>query len=124
MHSEAAFQSVQNVTSLLFNKKANKEQLLSLSVDELETIGAEIPSFEVPAELLANGVNIIDLISEHSQILNSKGEARRAIKGNAISVNKEKISSHEATINHEALIHNRFMMIENGKKNKYLLEAK
>ena len=47
----------------------------------------------------------------------SVGDARRAIQGNAISVNKYKITSHEAMINHEALLHGKYIMVENGKKN-------
>ena len=124
LHSQEAYQSVLKVTGLLFNRKASKEQLLELSTDELSTVAAEIPSFEAPASTFANGVNIVDLLSEATQIVGSKGEARRAIKGNAISVNKDKISNHEAVINHEALLHGKYLMVENGKKNKFIVIAK
>jgi tyrosyl-tRNA synthetase len=124
IHSEAAYKSVLKVTGLLFNRKASKEQLLELSIDELNTVAAEIPSFEVPASTFADGVNIVDLLAEATQAVASKGEARRAIKGNAISVNKNKVSNHEALINHEALLHGKYLMVENGKKNKFIVVAK
>lgn len=124
IHSEAAYRSVLKVSELLFGRNAEKESLLDLSEGELETVASEIPTFEVEKSAIANGVNIIDLLAEQTQVVNSKGDARRAIKGNAISVNKDKISDHEAIINHDALLHGKYIMVENGKKNKYLLIAK
>jgi len=123
VHSKEDFDSVLKVSEMLFNKKASKETLVSLDSKSLLTIAEEIPSFKIPKDALANGVNIIDLLAEHTQIVNSKGDARRAIKGNAISVNKDKITNHEANINHEVLLHGKYMMVENGKKNKYILIA-
>lgn len=124
IHSEEAYHSVLKVSELLFGRNAQRESLLDLSEKELETVAGEIPTFDVEKSAIANGVNIIDLLAEQTQILGSKGEARRAIQGNAISVNKDKISDHEAMINHESLLHGKFLMVENGKKNKYLLIAK
>lgn len=123
IHGENAYRSVLKVTGLLFNRKASKEQLMELSADELATVAAEIPSFKVPASTFANGVNIIDLLAEATQIVASKGEARRAIKGNAISVNKDKVSDHETMVNQEALLHGKYLMVENGKKNKFIVSA-
>lgn len=123
IHGEAAYQSVLKVSELLFGRNADRDMLLSLSADELETVAAEIPTFAVKKELLANGVNIADLLSEHTQILASKGEVRRAIQNNAITVNKEKVGSHESLISADALLHDTYVMVENGKKNKYVLIA-
>lgn len=121
VHSEEAYQSVLKVSELLFNKKASREQLLGLTEEELQTIAAEIPSFKISKDQLAGGINIVDLLAEAAPIVNSNAEARRAIKGNAISINKNKISSHEEIINHEALLQGKYIMVENGRKNKYLL---
>ncbi|MEN0002771.1 MAG: tyrosine--tRNA ligase [Bacteroidota bacterium] len=123
IHSEAAYQSVLKVSELLFNKKANREQLLAMSESELITIASEIPSFTVDRNAVANGLTITDLLSGQTTIVNSTSEARRAIKNNAISVNKEKISQHDALINQEALLHGKYMMVENGKKNKFIIVA-
>ncbi len=123
VHSVEEHQAVLNVSELLFNKKANKETLNSLDLNSLSTVAEEIPSFEISKDQLANGVNIVDLIAEHTSIVSSKGDARRAINGNAISVNKDKVSSHEASINQEALLHGKYIMVENGKKNKFMLIA-
>ncbi len=123
VHSEEDYRSVLRVSQLLFGRNATKENLLELGQGELATVAAEIPSFTIPRGLLANGANIVDLLAEHTGILPSKGEARRAIQGNAISVNKDKVDSHEHTVSHEALLHGRYIMVENGKKNKYIVVA-
>ncbi len=123
IHSKEDYANVKNVTELLFGRNADKQQLLSLSENALATVAEEIPSFEVPKSVFATGVNVVDLLAEHTQVLNSKGDVRRAIQGNAISINKDKITDHSATINHEVLLHGKYMMIENGKKNKFILKV-
>lgn len=124
VHSEEAYRSVLKVTELLFSRQASKEHLLGLKESELAAVAAEIPSFSIDKNALANGINIVDLLAEHTEIVASKGDARRAIKGNAISVNRDKVDGHEAMIGHEALLHGRYLMVENGKKNKYIVIAK
>lgn len=123
IHSEEAFQSVARVSDLLFNKKAKREMLLSMTEGELASVAEEIPAFTVPAERLKNGVNIVDLLAELTGIVGSNGDARRAIKGNAISVNKARIDQHEAIIDQEELLHGKYLMVENGKRNKYIVIA-
>ena len=97
--------------------------LMDLDQQELQTVADEIPCFSVDKNLFANGLNIVDLLAERTQILDSKGNARKAIINQAISVNMEKIGNHEAIINHESLLHGRYMMVENVKRNKYILVA-
>lgn len=121
IHSQEAYESVLKVSELLFNKKARRDTLLGMSEQDLTTVAQEIPAFRVPREIIAAGVNIVDLLAEHTQVVSSKGDARRAIKGNAIAINKEKVGGHEHTVNTEALLHGRYLMVENGKKNKFIL---
>lgn len=124
IHSREIYESILKVTELLFNKKANRDNLLAMNEQDLAAVANEIPSFSISKDQIANGINIIDLIAEATQILSSKGEARRAIKNNAISINKEKVKSHETIINQDALLHGKYIMVENGKKNKFLLKVK
>jgi tyrosyl-tRNA synthetase len=123
IHSRADYESVLKVTELLFNKRANADFLKSMSAAELETVGGEIPGFKITKHDFGNELNIVDLLAGKTAIVNSNGDARRAIKGNAISVNKEKINTHEAVISDDQLLHGRFLMVENGKKNKFLIEV-
>ena len=121
VHSEEDYLAVQQVSNLLFNKKAGQDDLRSLSVSALGTVAEEIPSFTVKQTVLNGGVSLIDLMSEYTQIVSSKSEARRAIKGNAVSVNKQKIGDQEAKVGTNDLLHGRYLMVENGKKNKFML---
>ncbi len=121
IHGQQAYDSAKNVTEILFNAKASKEQLYSLSNDDLQLISEEIPSFEIPRSVLEGGVSLIDVLSDFSSVLASKSEARRAIQSNAIAVNKDKIGDINATLSYEHLLHDKFVLIDNGKKNKCIL---
>ena len=123
VHSQEAYESAAKVSELLFNKKANRDFLLQLSAEELEMVADEIPSFKVNKAQIKEGINLVDLLSEATQIVSSKSDARRAIKGNALAINKEKISDQEFVISGEALLHDTFVMVENGRRNKFILVA-
>lgn len=120
VHGQEAHDAAQNVSNLLF-KKADKATLLAMDKGSLEIVSQEIPSFKIKKEVFESGLNIIHLLTEHTGIFSSNGEARRAIKGNSISVNKDKIGSHETNIFTGALLHEKYLMVENGKKNKYVI---
>ncbi len=121
IHGQSAYESAKNVSEILFNAKASKEQLLSLSEEELKLIAGEIPSFEIDRKLLDTNYFLLDLLSEQTTITSSKSEARRAIQSNAISINKNKITDINIMVEKEQLLHGRYLMIENGKKNKYIV---
>ena len=123
VHSDEHYQSVMQVSEILFNKKANKESLLAMDSATLASVGQEIQSFEIDKGLVQNSVNLIDLMAEHSSIVSSKSEARRAIKNNSVSVNKEKITDENFEVNVDHLLQGEYVMIENGKKNKFLLKT-
>ena len=120
VHSQADYESVLKVTDLLFGK-GDGDILRGLATAALETIAEEIPSFKISKTDIENGMGILDLLTEKTTISPSKSEARKAIQNNAISVNKVKISTHEAVVRKSDLLHNQYIMVENGKKNKYLL---
>jgi tyrosyl-tRNA synthetase len=123
VHSPEELETVKAVTNLLFGKKASKESLMGLPVKALETIGGEIPTYQVTKSSLETGTDITTLLTELTDMLPSKSEARRAIQGNAVSINKDKVTQLDASITAENLLHGRFIMVENGKKNKFLIEA-
>jgi tyrosyl-tRNA synthetase len=118
IHGNDAYQAVLKVTDLLFNKPSDDQ--IDLSETELEMIANEIPTFDISAEAITNNLTINDLFTTESQILSSKGEVRRAIQNNALKLNKEKITSGEDLISSNQLIRDKYIILENGKKNKYL----
>ena len=71
---------------------------------------------------IRDSLNIVDLLAEKTAIVSSKGDARRALKGNAVSINKVKISDPEFIINEEHLLQDKYILVDNGKKNKFILQ--
>lgn len=122
IHGKNAFAAAKNVSDILFNAKAGKDQLNALSQEDLKLIAGEIPSFRINKNVANEGINVIDLLSEHTTITASKSDARRALQSNAISINKEKITDIAALVSTSALLFDKYAMIENGKKNKYIIE--
>ena len=123
IHSAEDFRAVQQVSHLLFNARANEEDLRALTPAVLDTVAEEIPCFRLPKELVAQTPALLDLLAGLTTICSSKGDARRAVQGKAVSVNKMRIESPEAIIAVDQWLHGRYLMIENGRKNKYLLVA-
>lgn len=123
IHGEEAFQSVLAVSELLFDPKAGPDTLHRLDARTLAQVGEEIPGAEVPRESLQNGIALVGFLSEKTGILTSRGEAKKAIQNNAISINKLKISALDANVTTVDLLYDRFILVENGKKNKYLVRA-
>jgi tyrosyl-tRNA synthetase len=110
------------VSEILFGKSADMQALKAISEAEMKTIAGEIPSFQLERQLLEHKLDISSLMSEHTDILSSKSEVRKAIQNNAISINKQKITSHEHPLSMDDLLHHKYLMLENGKKNKYIIE--
>ncbi|MCF2520560.1 tyrosine--tRNA ligase [Dyadobacter sp. CY351] len=118
IHSERAYKTVLKASEVLFGK-ATLETLQSIEADEFDTIFAGVPQTEITKAEWSETANITDLISTvtKSEIYASKGEARRAIQQNAVSVNKVKITSAEQTLSDFSLLQDRFLLISKGKKN-------
>ncbi|GGC13430.1 tyrosine--tRNA ligase [Dyadobacter sediminis] len=124
IHSERAFQLVLKATEVLYGK-ATLETLQSIAADEFETVFDGVPQTEITFQEWNECANITDLISTvtHSEIYASKGEARRAIQQNAVSVNKVKVTSAEQPLTDFSLLQERFLLISKGKKN-HLIKLK
>lgn len=120
VHSKEDFEAAMEVSNMLFNKKASQESLFAMSTDSLNTVAEEIPSFKISKEEVVDQA-IVDVLSDKTDIFSSKSDCRRAIKGNAISINREKISSADHCFKGADLIKEKYIMIDNGKKNKYML---
>ena len=122
-HSDEEYKNVMKVSELLFSRNASRESLLSLNESALKTVAGEVDSFSVKKEAISNGIKIMDLLAEETTIASSKSDARRAIQGNSISVNKEKITDVDASVGTDALLHGKYIMLEKGKKNKFMIEV-
>ncbi len=121
VHSDDDFKAVSQVSQLLFGNQAGPDTLLEMGINELHTIAEEIPCKAISASDISQGINIVDLLTV-TTILPSKTEARKAIQGNAISINKVKVTQVEQMVTSADLLHNMYFMVENGKKNKFLIK--
>jgi tyrosyl-tRNA synthetase len=82
-----------------------------------------VPVFDVKMEILRNTVTIAELCTEHSQVFVSKGELRRLIQGGGLSLNKVKIDNPEMTVDLKLLLNNKYLLVQKGKKNYYLIRV-
>jgi len=121
IHGQAAYESVLAVSKLLFDNKADAETLRSLDAGTLAQVAEEIPAPKISLSAIKNGQNILDFLSETSGILESRSEAKRSIQANTISLNKQKVADLGLMVTPADLLHGKFLMVENGKKNKYLV---
>lgn len=120
VHSDRDYESVCLVSELLFGKTATAKDLQYLTLQDFEVIASEIPSYTISLEEIIQGKTILDLLTL-TGILSSRSEARKAIQGNAVSLNKLKVSSPDFVIDEQFLLKGRYILLENGKKNKYII---
>ena len=102
--------------------KGTTETLKNLSEEMLLTVFEGVPQVEVDLNLIKTTQNCIDFLSETTQIMTSKGEARRMLKEGSIQVNKSKIDESFVFSNAD-LINNHYILIQKGKKNYYLIKG-
>jgi tyrosyl-tRNA synthetase len=119
IHGTAALDTARRVTQLLWGRGATADDLRALDATAFRTLAGNIPTYELGRSVLPAGLT--DVLADRTDIVKSKSEARRAIQGNAIAVNKEKTTNVDAELTTDDLLHGRYVLIENGKKNRYLL---
>ena len=123
VHSEADYEAAVEASNILFGN-ATHEALLKLDEDTLLAVFEGVPHFEVSREELAAGVKAADLCTEKAAIFASKGEMRKLVQSGGVSVNKEKLAAADAVIDSSALLDGKYLLVQRGKKNYYLLIAK
>ncbi len=117
VHSKEDLDAAIKASNILFGKSTS-EDLLSLDEETFLSIFEGVPQFSVgKADLEAD---IFDFLAEKTQVFSSKGEARRMIQSNAVSINKEKITSDKA-LSENDLISNKYLLVQKGKKNYFLI---
>lgn len=117
IHGAEAFENAKNVSQVIFNKKLDNASLQAMNPETLEMVSKEVPSFKLGTK----ESDLSKVLCQDSEVFASVSEFRRAIKGNALSVNKIKITSHEHSLAEADFIHGKYLMVENGKKNKFML---
>ncbi len=123
VHSEKDYEAAVAASEILFGK-GTTEMLQQLDKDTLKSVFEGVPTFEVSRELLAGeGINIVELTAAETNMFASKGEVKRALKENSISLNKAKITD-TYQVTEKDLLSDSIILVQKGKKNYYLVEVK
>lgn len=123
VHSKDDLETAIEASDILFGKSTS-ESLKKLDERTFLSVFEGVPMSEVSLSDLQNGISIFDLLADITNIFPSKGELRRTIQGNGLSINKEKYTDLEGVINDSFLISNKYILVQKGKKNYYLILAK
>lgn len=123
VHSEDDYNAAVEASNILFGGSTS-EALKHLDEETLLDVFNGVPQFEVSQEALVSGVKAIDLCTEMAAVFSSKGEMRKLIQSGGVSINKEKLSDPEMVINTSSLLDEKYLLVQRGKKNYYLLIAK
>jgi len=121
VHGEDAYNRAIEASEILFGKNT-AEQLKTIEERDLLDIFEGVPQFEISKSDIEPGAQIIDLLAQKSEVFASNGEARRMLKSNAVSVNKIKVGE-DKVINTEDLLNDKYILVQKGKKNYFLLKA-
>ena len=122
VHSKEDYEMAVEASQILFGK-GTAEQLRKLGEKTFLSVFEGVPQFQVSKTELEQGINVVDLLAEKTKVFPSKGELRRTIKGNGLSINKEKIPDESLQINSGFLIGGKYILAQKGKKNYSLIIA-
>lgn len=121
VHGKEELENAIKASEVLFGKSTT-EDLKSLNSETFLSVFEGVPQASVSREELNSGLNIVDALSEKSGFLSSKSEARRELKANAISVNKEKVGE-DYNLSSADLLSDKFILLQKGKKNYFILNV-
>ena len=120
VHSEEDYNAAVEASNILFGN-ATADALRKLDEETFLQVFEGVETFEIPRAELEAGIPPLDLLAEKTKIFPSKGEARKMIQGNGLSLNKEKLTDAQTPITAAALINNKYLLFQKGKKNYYLV---
>lgn len=121
VHSREEYEMALEASGILFGK-GTTESLKAIPEDVFLSVFEGVPQFELsPSEL---GKDVLELLAVDTQVFASKGEARRLITSGGVSINKEKISSIDRLLTRDDFIKQKYLVVQKGKKNYYLIKIK
>ena len=119
VHSVESLQTAISASNILFGKSTS-EDLKALSEQDFFSIFDGVPQATISRAEFGEGISIVDALAGKTGFLTSNGEARRELKANAISVNKEKVDE-QFIVRSSELINDHYVLLGKGKKNNYIL---
>ena len=122
VHDENEYNKAVEASQILFGK-ATTESLAKLDKETFLAVFEGVPTYEIDRARLNTGVSVVELLVTETAIFPSKGELRRTIKGNGLSLNKTKLTDQDYLVTDADLINGLYVLIQKGKKNYYIIEA-
>ncbi len=123
VHSRQDYEAAVEASNILFGN-ATSDALRNLDEKTLLSVFDGVPVFNINKQIIVEGISVADLLAEKTNIFPSKGELRRTIQGNGLAINKEKYNEENGVINTDYLIKDKYILVQKGKKNYYLVVAK
>ena len=121
VHGEKDYEAAVEASSILFGN-GTAENLKNISENMFLSVFEGIPQSKIDKESLQNGINIIEFLTEKTKVFASKGEARRLLKENGVSINKEKVNE-DFVVTASLLLNNKYILAQKGKKNYFVIIA-
>ena len=122
VHSEEDYNAAVEASQILFGN-ATADALAKLDEDTFLSVFEGVPQFEIAKSILDAGANVIELLATSTAVFPSKGEARKMIQGGGVSINKNKVDAVDATIGSDLLLNGKFLLVQRGKKNYFIIKA-
>jgi len=122
VHSTEDLEAAVEASQILFGK-GTRESLVKMDEKTFLAVFEGVPQFNVSRDVISKGISITDLLAGETNVFPSKGELRRTVQGGGVSINKEKISDPDTNITSDALINNKYLLAQKGKKNYFLIVA-
>ena len=120
VHSQEAYESAVEASNILFGN-ATSDTLKKIEEDTLLAVFEGVPQFTLKRDDLQEGIKIMQLLTDNAQVFPSKGELRKLIQSGGVSLNKEKVTDQEMLISSEHLLNDKYLLVQKGKKNYFLL---
>ncbi len=122
VHSIDDYNAAIEASEILFGNSTT-EALRKLDEETLLSVFDGVPQMKIVHDDLVNAMNVVDLLAEKTNVFPSKGEARKMILGGGVSINKTKIADANQLINGDSLLNGKYILVQKGKKNYFLLIA-
>jgi len=119
VHGEEEYINAIKTTEKLFSNQSAPAE--SLSEEDLKNLEG-VMQFDYPAEKINSGIDVVSFLAE-TNIFPSKGEARKTIQGGGVSINRKKIDNLQLAIDSSLLLHEKYLLVQKGKKNYFLVKA-
>ncbi|MBD5312807.1 MAG: tyrosine--tRNA ligase [Bacteroides sp.] len=122
VHSAEDYEAAVEASQILFSNKAG-DILHKIDEATLLAVMEGVPQFEISRSAINEGVKLVDLLTDIAPVFPSKGEMRKLVQGGGVSINKEKISDPYAPATTDMLLNDKYILVQRGKKNYYLLRV-